>query len=113
MPKSFRIFCYYVFPQAILEWTSYNEEKRKQYLLSFLQKVSLDEVLPQVLIEVIQHPVVSSNSSVEKLIRDTLTTVLSKKFDSMEPKEEGVEESEFSPSQVPSRCFYQQDVRKC
>jgi len=72
---------------------------------SFLEKLYLEEVAPQVLIEVIQDRIVSSDIVLEKLIRDSLTNVLSRKFDTA---------AEIEQQQKPiciSRCFNQQDVR--
>jgi hypothetical protein len=91
-----------------MDWANHDEMKRQPFLLSFLEKINLNEVAPQVLIEVIQHPIISSSPVVEKLMRDSLTNVLSKKFDSVEPID--VEEQTSFTHKTPLRCFYQQDV---
>ncbi|CAG7822048.1 unnamed protein product [Allacma fusca] len=89
--------------KALVEWTNF-DENRRTYLKTFLSRISLLEIVPQVLIEVIQHPVVLSNPEAGKILQDTLQTVLSKKFDSDSELELPTEVS------VPVRCFYQQDV---
>lgn len=73
---------------------------------SFLEKINLEEIVPQVLIEVIQHPVISGDLYLESLIRSALTTVLSKKFDTVQEDEGALQRS------GPTRCFHSQDVRQ-
>lgn len=93
-----------LFIQGLLQWTSYDIEKRKSSLKSFLEKINLEEIVPQVLIEVIQHPVVSGDLILESSVRGALTIVLSKKFDSVQDEETA------SLPHGPSRCFHSQDV---
>lgn len=105
--RKVRVLCWFRF-QALLEWTNHDEARRTPHLISFLDKIDLTEILPQVLIEVIQHPVVRGCPVIEKQIRDVLTKLISKKFDAGEPVEENEEEPIPKPTRL--RCFYQQDV---
>ena len=66
--------------------------------------VNLLEIVPQVLNEIILHPVVQSNAIAEKIVREALTAVLSKKFDADPDFEQAI------TTVVSPRCFYQQDV---
>lgn len=92
--------------QGLLEWTSSDVQKRRTPLKSFLEKINLEEIVPQVLIEVIQHPVISGDMFLESRVRSALTTVLSKKFDSVQDEEAA------ESSGAPLRCFHSQDVSK-
>lgn len=80
-------------------------EQRKSYLDSFIEKINLLEIGPQSLIEVIQHPVITNQPNLEKVIRDALTSTLSKKFESADQLE--VSDYQFSNS----RCYHQQEVK--
>jgi len=95
--------------QALLEWANHDPRKRTPHLLSFLDKIDLADVLPQVLIEVIQHPVVTGAPVIEKLIRTVLTNLIAKKFDGVDAVEENREDNPPRPPRL--RCFHQQDVR--
>ena len=90
--------------RALIEWTAHDEAKRRPWLLSFMDKINLEEVVPQILIEVIQHPIITNGeSNLEKLLRDSLTNVLSSKFDSLDPSE--VEQRLLHLQSQQSRCF--------
>lgn len=94
--------------KGLLRWTNFDIEKRKSSLKSFLEKINLEDIVPQVLIEVIQHPVISGDILLESTVRDALTNVLSKKFDNVR-EDDG---TEAQPSGLgPLRCFHSQDVR--
>jgi len=100
---SYSLFLRHTF-QGLLEWTNFDQEKRKPFLKSFIDKTNLEEIAPQVLIEVTRNPVVSSDPIVETTIRDSLTRVLSRKFDSLNEQE---------PLKTPpsiTRSYNQQDV---
>jgi hypothetical protein len=87
-----------------LDWANHDLTTRKPNIRNFVRKINLEEIAPQLLIEVIQNPAVAGDTTLEKEIRDSLTNILSRKFDGVNELDEELRLARIS------RSYDQQDV---